>query len=411
MEMGIPPPWRIQSAIPGAVWPALPEPGRAAVLALLHQLEDSQWLLPAQLAAQQYRQLEILLRHAYETVPYYRSRWRAAPSPAQLREIPILTRRDLQEHFAELTSERAPASHLPVTELRTSGSTGVPARVLRSALCGLLWNAMTLRDHLWHGRDLRGKLAAIKEIISPGPADNWGGATAGLVATGPATGMRAVTEIGSLFDWLRREDPDYLLAFPSVVAEFARASLEKGVRLSRLRQVRTLNEPLDPAVRELCRRAWGVKVTDVYSSAEAGYIALQCPEHEHYHVQSEGVLVEVLRDDDSACDPGERGRVVITVLHSHPMPLIRYEIGDHAEVGDPCACGRGLPVLRRILGRTRNMLVTVDGKRFWPELGLRSFLDIAPVRLNCRKIPATRKRPGSSQSATRIMTAAPRSGP
>jgi phenylacetate-CoA ligase len=50
------------------------------------------------------------------------------------------------------------------------------------------------------------------------------------------------------------------------------------------------------------------------------------------------------------------------------MPLIRYEIGDYAEVGQPCPCGRGLPVLNRILGRQRNMLHLPDGRRRWPSL-------------------------------------------
>jgi phenylacetate-CoA ligase len=62
------------------------------------------------------------------------------------------------------------------------------------------------------------------------------------------------------------------------------------------------------------------------------------------------------------------------------MPLVRYDIGDFAEVGPPCACGRGLPVLRRIMGRVRNTLVTADGKRFWPVLGSQLLLDIAPIR-------------------------------
>ena len=51
------------------------------------------------------------------------------------------------------------------------------------------------------------------------------------------------------------------------------------------------------------------------------------------------------------------------------MPLIRYEIGDHAEVGPPCPCGRGLPVLTRIIGRTQQMLRLPDGGRRWTLLG------------------------------------------
>jgi phenylacetate-CoA ligase len=65
------------------------------------------------------------------------------------------------------------------------------------------------------------------------------------------------------------------------------------------------------------------------------------------------------------------------------MPLIRYEIGDFAEVGDPCPCGRGLPVLRRILGRQQNMLLMPSGEARWPLLSstdIRGLLALASVR-------------------------------
>ena len=62
------------------------------------------------------------------------------------------------------------------------------------------------------------------------------------------------------------------------------------------------------------------------------------------------------------------------------MPLVRYDIGDYAEVGEACPCGRGLPVLRRVLGRVRNTLVTADGRRYWPKFGMRALIAMTPIR-------------------------------
>jgi phenylacetate-CoA ligase len=62
------------------------------------------------------------------------------------------------------------------------------------------------------------------------------------------------------------------------------------------------------------------------------------------------------------------------------MPLIRYDIGDFAEVGPPCGCGRTLPVVTRIMGRARHMLTTPDGARYWPFFGTTRFGDIGPIR-------------------------------
>jgi phenylacetate-CoA ligase len=73
-------------------------------------------------------------------------------------------------------------------------------------------------------------------------------------------------------------------------------------------------------------------------------------------------------------------RVVVTPLHNFAFPLLRYDIGDLAEVGKPCPCGRGLPVLARILGRQRNMLTYPDGRRVWPILNFKSLAEVLPIQ-------------------------------
>jgi phenylacetate-CoA ligase len=84
---------------------------------------------------------------------------------------------------------------------------------------------------------------------------------------------------------------------------------------------------------------------------------------------SEVIHVEILGSDGLACAPGEIGRVVVTPLYNYAMPLLRYELGDEAEVGAPCACGRGLPVLSRIVGRLENYLILKTGERRPVNLG------------------------------------------
>ena len=79
-----------------------------------------------------------------------------------------------------------------------------------------------------------------------------------------------------------------------------------------LRAIRPFGEAVTDSLRALLHEAWRAPVLDGYSAVDAGIIALQCPQHPHFHVQSEGVLLEVLREDDSVCGPGEVGRVVVT---------------------------------------------------------------------------------------------------
>jgi len=120
-------------------------------------------------------------------------------------------------------------------------------------------------------------------------------------------------------------------------------------------------------------------IEDNYSSQEAGVIALKCPQGDLYHTMAESVLVEVLDANDRPCVEGEIGRVVVTDLHNFASPLVRYDIGDYAEAGGPCGCGRTLPTLRRVLGRKRNLLMKADGSRFLPRAGFESFEKVAPV--------------------------------
>jgi len=370
--------WSFQNKMSDNAWPAISAPHAAARLALLQQLDHSQWLAPQRLLELQLAQLQLLLDHACATTPYYRSRRGRSMTAERLVELPLLKRADLQQSYGELKSERVPREHGQVWEVRTSGSTGSPVRVLKTQLLELFWHVLTLREHLWQRRDLAGKLAAIRRGAS-GTHPSWGAATAGVFVTGPAVGMKVESGIDEQLAWLQRENPAYLLTYPSLLGELARTCLSRGVRIPALRQARAMSEIVTPELRQLCREAWGVPVVDMYSAEEVGTIALQCPEHEHYHVQSESVLVEVLDDEGRACPPGDVGRVVVTDLHNFATPLIRYDIGDFAEVGGPCPCGRGLPMLTRIVGRVRNLLETADGKRYYPFLGQSQFLDIAPI--------------------------------
>lgn len=348
----------IRSALPGVVWPAITGPDEAMALALQYQLERSQWFSADDLRELQFRQLDALLRHAYETVPFYRWHWHGAYGAGNpltgdsFGRLPLLRREDLQHEFDALKSGSPPGAHGAIVEGRTAGATAHPVRTLRTGFAGLWWQVLALRDHLWHRRDFSGTLASMLAGIQEQETEGWGPATGMIEGVGRSLALSVGAGPGAQLEWLQRHEPEYVLTYPSIVADLARLSLARGVRLARLREVRTVGEIVHAETREACRQAWDVPLTHVYSSDEAGYIALQCPDHEHYHVQSESVLVEVLDEQGGACAPATVGRVVITTLQNYAMPLVRYDTGDFAEVGDACACGRGLPVLRRIVGRT-----------------------------------------------------------
>jgi len=382
----------IKSVVPNIIWPALPAPEGANMLAILFQLESTQWNAGEKLLALQRLQLAKVLRHAVATVPYYRDKFQNLATPhledftwEEWRRLPLLTRPAVQEAGQKLISRAIPVEHGSHCKVQTSGSTGTPITAYGTAVSQLFWRVFGLRDHIWHRRDFSAKHAIIRYVkgLKAGEtlqAALWGQSTAPLFNTGPALTMSILTEVEVQAQWLMQQAPGYLLSYPSNILALAQIFREKNWRLSSLKEIRTISESVGADMRKVCREVWGVPVKDVYSSQEIGYIALQCPEHDHYHVQSETVLVEVLDEQNNPCLPGQIGRVVVSTLHNFAMPFIRYELGDYAEVGEPCPCGRGLPVLTRILGRQRNMMITPDGKKYWPSFPSTLLSQLVPLR-------------------------------
>lgn len=375
------------SALQGVLWPAMPGAEGMRMLAMQHQFAQSERWTPEVLRAAQFAQLGHLLRHAQATVPFYRQRLAglALDQPldaAAFSRIALLQRQDIQENFDALGSQAVPADHGHSYPGESSGSTGRPIRYLKTELNDVFWHAFTLRDHLWQRRDFSGKLAAIRGPgrLKSGSGVGWGASTDAAFHTGPVAMCTTDESLAAQAAWLMQENPEYLISIASNAQALARHCVRQGLRPSRLREVRTYGEALHPELRSLVRAAWNVPVTDMYSCREGGYLALQCPQHEHYHVQAEGVYLELLNEQGHPCEAGELGRVVITPLHAFAMPLIRYEVGDYAEAGEPCDCGRGLPVIRRIAGRVRNMLRLPGGGLRYPRFGEYEFGAFEAVR-------------------------------
>lgn len=352
---------------------SLPPEGRK-LFAVLRQFETTEWWSPERLAAQQLKLLERLLAHGLDSVPYYKDR-RAdyeikstgALTAGAWSQLPVLKRSDVQNADDYIRSTRCPKQHGRIVERWTSGSVGKPLKVQSTELSVLYSRACMMRFTLWHDYDLKGKMASMRAEVDRAKhpqgyrANTWGKPFSYLFRTGPSTGISSVTPIPDLVAWLEREAPNHLICQPHVLAAMARHCLETETRVTSLRSVSTYAHIVTPLLRQLCQRAWGATLGDIYSAEEVNAIALQCPERDCYHVQSENLLVEILDDRNQACEPGKMGRVVVTPLHNYMTPLIRYEIGDYAIAGDVCSCGRGLPVLAEISGRMRDMLTLPDG--------------------------------------------------
>ena len=391
-------------------WPALPNEINARILALHFQYEQfERWPL-ADIEAQQFRQIEALLAFCHTDVPFWRDRLRRAGlrpgqklTPQLWSRVPVLTRRDAQELGMALRPARAPADHGRLFTGATSGSTGMPMHYAKTELARFFFVATNLRIALWHGFDMTQKLAVSRLLASGADVPtgvsttlNWGEGYEGFI-TGPAVVFDIRLPPARQVEILRQEQVGALITFPTNAAQLALFCRDTGQTLPALRAINTYGELMPDDCRTLCHEVLGVDVVDVYSSEETGFLSMQCPEHDHHHVMAETMKLEIIDDAGRPCGPGQIGRVIITPLHNFAMPLLRYDIGDYAQVGSRCTCGRTLPVLTRIMGRARDRVRLPNGEArlaFWgsqqlykiPAIVQHQLAQIAPETMEYRLV-------------------------
>lgn len=399
-RVSAPSPMTPDSAALGIGWPAVMT-GRAATLhGLLTQLGDSQWWSPAQLEQVQFRQLDSLVAFARETIPFYAERLAAAGiqagrplDPQTWSRLPILSRAEVRDLGDRLHPSATPPSHGPVTDVSTGGSSGIPIRVRKTDIAQLMWEAVHLRQQQWHRTDFRGTIVnlgrplqglspearAAESSAAGALLADWGPPARWFWQTGRVATLNASQPLDVQAAFLCRHRPTSLRTIPSRLRLLLKYFQNAGIAAPRIESVWTDAEMVSDALREDCLAVFGARIVDVYSAAEVGLIALQCPTGAHYHIQSEVMRVEVLNEAGQPCRPGEIGRIVVTPLHNFAHPLLRYAIGDEAEVGPPCRCGRGLPVLRRIIGRQAEYLRLPSGERRRPALQHYALARILPI--------------------------------
>ncbi len=361
--MDRPSPSPFPTPVEGIVWPPISGTGVPGLADLVRWLQSSQWLPTEELERNAFRQLAITARHCARESPFFADRLKKAgltPNDLATREglsaLPPMTRRDIQLAGETLFCRNVPESHEPVREGRTSGSTGETLSVKRTEIMNMTAQAYTMRDHIWYDRDFTAPLLSIRaRLKAPIERPNWGSPVALLHPTGPGLSLPIATPFVEQAAKVRSFKPGTLLTYPNNLAGLIDELARTGGPPPGLAHMRTFAETLTDELRERVRSYFGVETEDSYSATEGGTIAIQCPDCAGYHVMAETLIVDILDEVGRPCGPGEIGRVVITDFTNFATPTIRYAIGDYAEVGTG-TCGRGLPSLRRILGRSRNLM-------------------------------------------------------
>ena len=328
--------------------------------------------------------LKDLLPFVAKHMPFYRGklapvfRGDGSYNPANWSKLPILTAAELRNNRESFRPTELPASHGAVARYVSSGSTGRATAFYRSALSEVAQNAAHNRHYRAFNLDPQRNLAMIRAFDTtlarsrPVPADRskipW---TAEWFAGGPPGiihRLTVFTPVARQVEWLCGLGEVYLNTFPSNALAIARHVARHPEGKPHLLAILTAGEPLTEEIRRQCSEHLGCSCIDLFSNAECGVIACDCPLGNVMHVQSELCRVEILNRNDKPVRQGAWGRLIVTPLYNFAMPLIRYDTGDLVRAAGPCICGRNHLAIERGMGRPSNMFYLPRKNWFRPEL-------------------------------------------
>ena len=327
----------------------------------------------------QEEKLSLIIRNAYENVPYYHNLMRESgiypddiKTLTDLQKIPA-TKKDVYRKMPveELLSKKVVVSKLKPQS--TSGSSGSPLKFYLNPEEDDWRKAIYLRCNISCGQT---------------PFDNW------AMITAPrhfhdTTNFQRITNLFSqrcisVFDKVEDQIAQLIKMKVSILDGYSGATFilakeveKRGITDIRPKMVLGSADIIDKQSCRYIEKVFDAPYYDQFGCAEVDRTAWQCPERNFYHMDSDSVITEFIGKDGEVVGPGESGEVTYTSLYNTSMPFIRYSIGD---IGRPaegrCHCGRSLPLMEVVEGRKDSFIVLPDGRMISPRVltvGLSTF--------------------------------------
>ncbi len=329
----------------------------------LNNLEASQWYSPLALKELQLEKLKMLLNHAYQNVPWYRKKFQERNiTPGDIRTLddlqilPILTKDDLRSQTTILAAQGYRGRK---SIAKTSGSTGISVKFYKDRQSSGYGRAAMYRGHRWFGVDIGDREArlwgvpiGVKEKMVHRLADYF------LNRFRETSFELSDIILENYLASIQKQNPKYLMGYPSMVYQFARFLKEKKIDLrSCFAMVKVTSESLYEYQRTLIADVFQCPIVNEYGAAETGLIGFECPYH-GMHLMSECAIVEEHAKDELSDGNSE---LIVTDLNNYALPVIRYKLGDRGKLSTGiCKCGRGLPLIDNIQGRSSDIVYKAD---------------------------------------------------
>lgn len=356
------------SLVASLVFPLHERLKRHDTVSIRRQMEQAQWWSAERLQAFQLQRLQALLREVGQHVPYYRDLFAGigfdpeqVRSTADLQRLPFLTKSVIRANTDALKHTQAQG----LARFNTGGSSGEPliffiGKQRISHDVAAKWRATR-----WWGVDIGDpEIVVWGSPIELGKQDRIKHWRDKLLRTQllPAFEMSA-PKLDQFIATIRSVRPRMLFGYPSALTHIARHAQQRGVALNDLgiKVAFVTSERLYDEQRATISQVFGCPVANGYGGRDAGFIAHECPAG-GMHLTADDIVVEIVNEAGQVQGAGVAGEIVVTHLSTSEFPFIRYRTGDIGVLGSaPCTCGRGLPLLQDIQGRSTDFVVAADG--------------------------------------------------
>ena len=329
-----------------------------------------QWNSLEENKKKQTKRLYALLKYASENIPYYKKivekksiTFSEETIFEDIKKLPILTKDIIRKEFESLYRIQPKISWYYNT---SGGSTGEPTKLIQDNNYKAESSAMKRLYDSWAGY-----------FLGETQIKLWGSEKDILLGKDQLKN-RVVNWIKSIYLLntfsmdeermqkyilvINKKKPKFILAYVQSIYELARFIDKNNYRVYSPKAIMTSAGTLYPSMRETIERIFQCPVFNRYGSREVGDVACECEKHEGLHVGMFAHYVEILDEDLKPCSEGKIGNIYVTLLTNFTMPLIRYKIGDLAVyTKEKCSCGRGLSLIKKVVGRTNSMIRTNKG--------------------------------------------------
>ena len=342
-------------------------------------MDECQWYNESDLLKMQEDKLRLLIKHAYNTVPYYReqfNRRKLTPNDIKgiqdLQKLPLLTRKDIKANFKKLLSKDFPKNKIKYGH--TSGTTGTPLEVAYDHHITYATYAALDRHYHWAGVKLSkngDRVAVLRgNVIVPlsqinGPFWRYNHVHNQLLLS---TFHLSAQNLPLYLREVEKYRPVVFDGYPSTLYVFAKFLQNERLTLP-VKAVISSSETLYDFQRAVIEKSFQCPVSDYYALAERVVFASECEKHEGHHIYMDYGITEIINHQDEPVQKGQPGKLVGTSLYNFAMPLIRYVTNDMTAIQNrKCACGRSLQLMEDVTTKAEDSLTLRDGRIISPSV-------------------------------------------